>query len=206
MKVSQKMDISILSKIARNELMEDFFKSLGMFYQTTEENIKGLRKKVFILEADEATLQKWENFMELEQRKDYSLRDRAERILYTLRSKGIFTPGFLKEQARIFTGGGEIEITEDFAGYSFTISFKNVIGIPSNMENFRNMIELNKPAHLGYKIVFSYRTHRALENFRHKDLERYTHEELFSRHDILGGLVINGKTDKIFRFIFTGPE
>lgn len=188
MKVSQKMDISILSKIARNELMEDFFKSMGIFYQTTEENIEGLRKKVFILEADEATLQKWESFMELEQRKDYTLRDRAERILYTLRSKGIFTPSFLKEQARIFTGGGEIEITEDFAGYSFTISFKNVIGIPSNMENFRNMIELNKPAHLGYKIVFSYRTHRSLENFRHSDLERYTHEELFSRHDILGGV------------------
>ncbi|AYZ73394.1 DUF2313 domain-containing protein [Fusobacterium necrophorum] len=188
MKVSQKMDISILSKIARNELMEDFFKSLGIFYQTTEENIKGLRKKVFILEADEATLQKWENFMELEQRKDYSLRDRAERILYTLRSKGIFTPGFLKEQAKIFTGGGEIEITEDFAGYSFTITFKNVIGIPNNMENFRNMIELNKPAHLGYTIMFIYRTHKLLRRFTHGELRRYTHKELFDRNDILGGV------------------
>ena len=188
MKVSQRMDISIISKIARNTLMEDFFNSLGLAYDIAKENIEGLQKKVFIFDADNETLEIWENFMELEQRKDYSLRDRAERILYTLRSKGIFTPGFLKEQARIFTGGGEIEITEDFAGYSFTIAFKNVIGIPSNMENFRNMIELNKPAHLGYKIVFSYRTHRALENFRHRDLERYTHEELFSRHDILGGI------------------
>lgn len=188
MQVNKNMDISILSKIARNELMEDFFKSLGIFYKTTEENIEGLRKKVFILEADEATLHKWESFMELEQRKDYSLRDRAERILYTLQSKGIFTPGFLKEQAKIFTGGGEIEITEDFAGYSFTITFKNVIGIPSNMENFKNMIELNKPAHLGYKIVFIYRTHKLLKQFTHGELKRYTHKELFSRNDILGGV------------------
>lgn len=188
MQVNKNMDISILSKIARNELMEDFFKSLGIFHKTMEENIEGLRKKVFILEADEETLQKWESFMELEQRKDYSLRDRAERILYTLRSKGIFTPGFLKEQAKIFTNGGEIDITEDFAGYSFTLTFSNVIGTPSNMENFRNMIDLNKPAHLGYKIVFIYRTHKLLKKFTHGELKRYKHKELFSRNDILGGV------------------
>ncbi|MDK4472316.1 YmfQ family protein [Fusobacterium necrophorum] len=188
MKVSQRMDISIISKIARNTLMEDFFNSLGLAYDIAKENIEGLQKKVFIFDADNETLEIWENFMELEQRKDFTLKDRAERILYTLRSKGIFTPAFLKEQAKIFTNGGEVEVTEDFGGYSFTITFKNVIGIPSNMENFRNMIELNKPAHLGYKIVFKYRTHKLLKQFTHGELKRYTHKELFSRNDILGGV------------------
>lgn len=188
MKISQKMDISILSKVARNELMEDFFKALGISYKKGKEDIESLQKRVFILEADEDTLKRWETFMGLEARGDFSLQDRAERIVYTLRSKGIFTPHFLKEQAKIFTNGGEIEISEEFASYSFQITFKNVVGIPQNMENFKNMVDLNKPAHLNYKIVFTYRIHKWLKPYTHKELSKYTHKEIRERNDILGGV------------------
>ena len=86
-----------------------------------------------------------------------SLQDRRDRILYRLLSKQIFSPANLKEQARIFTNG-EVEITEVFNEYYFIIKFTSIYGVPPNLKNFINFIELNKPAHLGYKIVYSYMT------------------------------------------------
>lgn len=172
------MDITIISKIARNELMRDFFNALGIAFEEGVQEIEGLERKTFIFDATNETLEQWENFMELEPRQDYSLRDRAERILYTLRARGSFTKDFLKEQAKIFTNG-EIEITEDYAGYAFTIQFTSVVGLPPNMENFRNMIELNKPAHLNYQILFRYNVHDQVAYVKHTDLHRKRHSELY---------------------------
>ena len=85
------------------------------------------------------------------------MQDRRDRILFRLLSKQIFSPENLKEQAKVFTNG-EIEITEVFNEYYFVIRFTSIYGVPPNLDNFINFIELNKPAHLGYKIVYSYMT------------------------------------------------
>ena len=149
--------IKVISKVARNSLQVDLIKSLIIEAQKIRNDIEKYREFIFLNFFNEEQILKYEKFMNLEADSRLSLQDRRERILFRLLSKRIFSPDNLKEQARIFTNG-EIEVTEIFNEYYFIIKFTSIYGIPPNLNNFINFIELNKPAHLGYKIVYSYMT------------------------------------------------
>lgn len=176
-----KLDSTLISKIARNSLMQDLYNALVISFFNAQKDIDSLQENIFIKNATEEVIKQWETFMGLQERKDYTMQDREDRIIYTLRTKGIFTKEFLKSQAKIFTNG-EIEIKENFKEYSFEIVFTNIVGQPPNIENFRNMVDLNKPAHLTYELVFRYNTHGELAQHKltHEQLKRYTHQQIYN--------------------------
>ena len=174
------MDIKMIGKVARNRLIQDLFSAFQKQLNLSEEEISKFRYEAFLVESNEEQILKWEEFMNLEEKPDYSLQDRIDRVLFTLQSRGSFTPDFLKEQAKIFMNG-IIDIEELFNEYSFTLVFKDIVGVPPNLENFRAMLELNKPAHLTYKFKFRYNTHGQLEVLTHGEMEQYTHDELYQK-------------------------
>ena len=149
--------IKAISEVARNNLQVDLIKSLTIEAEKIKNNIGKYREFIFLDFFNEEQILKYEKVMSLEADLGLSLQDRRERILFRLLSKRIFSVDNLKEQARIFTNG-EIEVTEVIDKYYFIIKFTSIYGIPPNLNNFINFIELNKPAHLGYKIVYSYMT------------------------------------------------
>lgn len=149
--------IKTISKVARNSLQIDLIRSLLIETQKIKNDIEKYKEFIFLNFFNEEQVLKYEKFMNLKANPNMTLQDRRERILFHLLSKQIFSPEALKEQARIFTNG-EIEITEMFNEYYFVIKFTSIYGVPPNLNNFINFIELNKPAHLGYKIVYSYMT------------------------------------------------
>ena len=181
--------IKVISKVARNSMQVDLIKSLIIEFQKIKNDIGKYREFVFLNFFNEKQIINYEKFMELEYDPRLSLQDRRERILFRLLSKRIFSPDNLKEQARIFTNG-EIEVTEVFAEYYFIIKFTSIYGIPPNLNNFINFIELNKPAHLGYKIVYSYMTWDEFDrynktwdiwdglNLNWEDREKYKEQEV----------------------------
>lgn len=175
--------IKYISNIARNSLMEDLFNSIEMQVDIGRKDISQYNTYTFIIDSTEETISRWEKFMELKAVSNYSLQDRIERVIYTIQAKGIFTPSFLKEQAKIFTNG-EIDITENFNDYHFIISFTSVIGIPPNMDNFKEMVDLNKPAHLTYEIRIRYRTWGELSPYKWKELEPFTWDEIYQKAEI----------------------
>ena len=160
--------------------MEDFSQALKKANLATEAEISQYRKEAFVVEADEETIDKWEKFMELEYKPDYSLQDRIDRVLYTLQARGSFTKEFLKNQGRLFLNG-ELEVEELFSQYHFIIRFTSIVGVPENIENFKDMVDLNKPAHLTYEFKFRYNTHGQLEILTHGEMEQYTHDELYQK-------------------------
>lgn len=175
--------IKYISNIARNSLMEDLFNSIEMQVDIGRKDISQYNTYTFIIDSTEETISRWEKFMELKPVDNYSLQDRIERVIYTIQAKGIFTPSFLKEQAKLFTNG-EIEVIENFNDYHFIITFTSVIGIPPNMDNFKEMIELNKPAHLTYEIKYRYRTWGELSPYKWKELEPFTWDEIYQKAEI----------------------
>lgn len=175
--------IKYISNIARNSLMEDLFNSIEMQVDIGRKDISQYNTYTFIIDSTEETISRWEKFMELKPVDNYSLQDRIERVIYTIQAKGIFTPSFLKEQAKIFTNG-EIEVIENFNDYHFIISFTSVIGIPPNMDNFKEMVDLNKPAHLTYEIRIRYRTWGELSPYKWKELEPFTWDEIYQKAEI----------------------
>ncbi|MEE0139723.1 putative phage tail protein [Fusobacterium ulcerans] len=175
--------IKYISNIARNSLMEDLFNSIEMQVDIGRKDISQYNTYTFIIDSTEETISRWEKFMELKPVDNYSLQDRIERVIYTIQAKGIFTPSFLKEQAKLFTNG-EIEVIENFNDYHFIISFTSVIGIPPNMDNFKEMVDLNKPAHLTYEVRIRYRTWGELLPYTWGELSPFTWDEIHQKAEI----------------------
>ena len=170
--------IKKVSKIARNSLQEDLIRTLDLICEYAKNDIQKYKELLFIAFFNEQQVANYEKFMELDYKNGWSLQDRKDRIIYTLLSKNIFTPQVLKEQAKIFTNG-EIEIIEDYGNYSFTIKFTSVVGIPQNLDNFKNFIYINKPAHLNFKIEFRYNTHNQVAYLLHNSLKVKNHKEIY---------------------------
>ena len=175
--------IDYISKIARNSLIKDLFNSIKIQADIGKSDIGKYNTYAFIVDSTEETISRWEKFMKLKPMENYTLQDRIERVIYTIQAKGIFTPSFLKEQSKIFTNG-EIDITENFNEYHFIISFTSVIGIPPNMDNFKEMVDLNKPAHLTYEIRIRYRTWGELSPYKWEELEPFTWDEIYQKAEI----------------------
>ena len=170
--------IKKVSKIARNSLQKDLIRTLDLICEYAKNDIQKYKELLFIAFFNEQQIANYERFMELDYKNGWSLQDRKDRIIYTLLSKNIFTPQVLKEQAKIFTNG-EIEVVEDYGNYSFTIKFTSVVGIPQNLDNFKNFIHINKPAHLNFSIEFRYNTHNQVAYLLHNSLKLKTHKQIY---------------------------
>lgn len=170
--------IKKVSKVARNTLQEDLIRTLDLICEYAKNDIQKYKELLFIAFFNEQQVANYERFMELDYKNGWSLQDRKDRIIYTLLSKNIFTTHVLKEQAKIFTNG-EIEVIEDYGNYSFTIKFTSVVGIPQNLDNFKNFIHINKPAHLNFKIEFRYNTHNQVAYLLHNSLKVKNHKEIY---------------------------
>ena len=182
--------IKKVSKVARNTLQEDLIRTLDLICEYAKNDIQKYKELLFIAFFNEQQVANYERFMELDYNNGWSLQDRKDRIIYTLLSKNIFTTHVLKEQAKIFTNG-EIEVIEDYGNYSFTIKFTSVVGIPQNLDNFKNFIYINKPAHLNFKIEFRYNTHNQVAYLTHNSLKLKTHKaiydtRLYNDADVIG--------------------
>lgn len=170
--------IKKVSKIARNSLQEDLIRTLDLICEYAKNDIQKYKELLFIAFFNEQQVANYERFMELDYKNGWSLQDRKDRIIYTLLSKNIFTPQVLKEQAKIFTNG-EIEVIEDYENYSFTIKFTSIVGIPQNLDNFKNFIYINKPAHLNFSIEFRYNIHNQVAYLTHNSLKLKTHKAIY---------------------------
>ncbi len=170
--------IKKVSKIARNSLQEDLIRTLDLMCEYAKNDIQKYKELLFIAFFNEQQVTNYERFMELDYKNGWSLQDRKERIIYTLLSKNIFTPHVLKEQAKIFTNG-EIEVIENYNDYSFIIKFTSIVGIPQNLDNFKNFILINKPAHLNFSIEFRYNTHNQVAYLLHNSLKLKTHKQIY---------------------------
>ena len=182
--------IKKVSKIARNSLQKDLIRALDLMCEYVKNDIQKYKELLFIAFFNEQQVANYERFMELDYKNGWSLQDRKDRIIYTLLSKNIFTPQVLKEQAKIFTNG-EIEVVEDYGNYSFIIKFTSIVGIPPNLDNFKNFIYISKPAHLNFSIEFRYNTHNQVAYLLHNSLKLKSHKEiydtsLYADNDVIG--------------------
>lgn len=175
--------IKMIGKAARNGILVAFFNTLQKEDTKLNMTLENFISYAIPIMFNEFTIPVWEKWLGLSQETTWRLQDRIERIIYTINSNQSCTEQFLKEQANIFTNG-EIAIEQQFALYNFIIQFTSMIGTPPNVDNFRQMVDINKPAHLIYDIKYRYRTWGELEPFTWEQLEKYTWQELRERGDI----------------------
>lgn len=180
------MRIYDISKVSRNNYIKDVISACEQEVDSAHTDFLNIQNSIICL-ANSENVELWEKWFELSLQPNWTLSDRVDRLIYTFNSHGFFTPIFLKEQARIFTNG-EIDIIENFPQYHFIIQFTSVIGRPPNIENFREMLNVNKPVHLTYEIKYRYRTWGELKVKTWGSLKNYTWEEARNRADIKEGI------------------
>lgn len=110
--------------------------------------------------------------------KTSNIEERRENLISKLRSYGTTTKEMIARVAKTFTNG-EIEVIEDNPNYSFKIFFTSIVGIPKNIENFKAVIEVIKPAHLNFSIDFRYNTHNQVAFLGHNSLKLKTHKQIY---------------------------
>lgn len=167
-----------ISKISRNTIMKDLIQSILKTNTNFKNDFSKLESFIMTLSTEQHII-KWEKWFELDLKPSWTLQDRIERVIYTFNSRGFFTIKFLEDQARIFTNGA-IQVHQNYQNYHFEIEFTSVIGRPPNLENFAEMVNVNKPAKLTWSYKFRYRTHGELARYTHAQLHNYTHTEIRS--------------------------
>lgn len=110
--------------------------------------------------------------------KTSNIQERRENLISKLRSYGTTTKEMISRVAKAYTDG-EIEVIEDNSNYSFKIKFTSIVGIPQNLENFKAVVNVIKPAHLNFSVEFRYNTHNQVAYLIHNNLKSKTHKDLY---------------------------
>lgn len=147
---------------------------LGVLYW----QIDDLLKQCFI---DTATwgLVYWEEEYGITTNLNYSYEERREVVKAKKRGQGTCTKSLIKNVAEAFSGG-ECNVIENTAPYTFTIQFVGIKGIPKNMQGLINVIDEIKPAHLIYDFKYTYTSWDYLDskNLTCNDAEKITWDDI----------------------------
>lgn len=119
----------------------------------------------------------WEQELRIETDISKTYETRRETIIAKLRGSGTVTKEMIKNTALAFTNA-EVKITENYDEYSFIIRFVGIKGIPSNMQDFIEMIETIKPAHLGYSIEYTFSWWDNIKTLSWDQINAYTWSEI----------------------------
>lgn len=112
-----------------------------------------------------------------------NIQERRENLISKLRSYGTTTKEMIVRVGNAFTNG-DVQVVEHNEEYLFEIIFTGIIGIPPNMDDFRQIIEIIKPAHLTYEIRTRYRTWGELLPCKWEELEPFTWDEIYQKAEI----------------------
>lgn len=114
--------------------------------------------------VDTATwgLADWERVLGLRSTPSMSDEDRRANIKAKLRGIGTVTVELIKNVAESYIGG-DVDVAEDFAGYTVTITFIGERGIPERLDDVKAALRAIIPAHLAISYKFTYITWAELD-------------------------------------------
>lgn len=112
-----------------------------------------------------------------------NIQERRENLISKLRSYGTTTKEMIVRVGNAFTNG-DVQVIEHNEEYLFEIIFTGIIGIPPNMDDFKETIKIIKPAHLTYEIRIRYRTWGELSPYKWAELEPFTWDEIYQKAEI----------------------
>ena len=176
----------MIGKAARNSYLVAFFNALKKEDSKLKLSVDELISYAIPIIFNEKTIPVWEKWLDLSEALNWTLEGRRKRIINTINSNQSCTEQFLKDQASVFTNE-KIEISQQFEEYNFIIQFISVIGVPPNLDNFKQIVNVNKPAHLTFDTKIRYRTHKELKEYTHIQLSKYTHKEIKEKSILIKG-------------------
>ena len=153
--------------------------------QSVEDLSETIKDNMFILHTDETGIERYEKMLGLVSSKNDSLSNRQLKVLVQYTNDTNYTIRALKEQLDIVCGVGNysVELTPN----EYKIAIMLHIRVGHLIEIVNSMLKNMIPANMIYTCEIKYNTYEVLSKYRHYQLQRFTHEELYSEpiEDIL---------------------
>ena len=103
--------------------------------------------------------------------------ERREVIKAKRLGMGTCTIEMIKNTALAYTNA-DVEVIEHNENYMFVVKFVSVKGIPPNITDFKNTIDTIKPAHLAYRLEYTYTVWNDLTGKTWDELKGHTWDEI----------------------------
>jgi len=131
----------------------------------------------------------WEEEYGLDTNELLSYEERREIVKAKKRGRGTTTIEMIKNTAESFSSG-EVNVIPHNEQYYFTVHFIGIKGIPRNMQAFKDMLDVIKPAHLNYDFAFTYNTYGDIKDnsSTYGTLKNYSNDLLRTTDDIKKGM------------------
>lgn len=158
--------------ISKSNVFSNIYNSQGKELDVLGSDLVDLQNQCFI---DTATwsLDMWEQFLDIKTDTSKSYADRQSVVKSKIRGIGTVTVTMMKNVANSFQNG-EVDVIEHSEKYSFEVKFVSTKGIPPNLQDLKNAIELIKPAHLDVSYSFTYNTWQQISNLTWLIASNYT--------------------------------
>lgn len=167
--------LSFIHKRYRNDLItNEILKGTGIILDEIEKDTLEIKEQN-IIETATWGLDIFEKDLNINNRAS-PYEQRRELISAKLRGSGKLDLKLIKDTLDAYTNS---DVDVKFTGI-IEITFINILGKPPNIDDVYRTIEEIKPAHLGLKYVFIYRTHQELSKYTHDYLSQYSHNDLRS--------------------------
>lgn len=131
--------------------MKAILRTHGKLVDSLEDNIEGVFFNCFIDTADEVTIGRWEQFLDITQTGKYTLEERRQLVKSFLLGSGKFSATVIKSIIKAFTDG---ETSVEFANSLVSI-FVDVTENPVNYGAILLIIKKKIPAHLAFCFNFT---------------------------------------------------
>lgn len=159
-----KENISKLITVIETELGE-----LRLYANTLEDQA--------VIEKVTWGIREWEKELGIKYNPSTSIEERREIIGAKVRGRGTTTKQMLINTAEVFSGG-EVDVIEYPEEDYFIVKFVGTKGVPTSMEEFTNMLDSIKPAHLEYAFEYTYTTWGELKERTWDEVAQYTWGEI----------------------------
>ena len=137
-------------------VMANIYKSQGIELSKLNFYIIDLLNQCFI-ETATWGLDYWEYEYGIKIRHKDTYEVRRARLYYKIRGRNVTNVDTIKKVS-LGSKCGAVEVEPHWEEYYFIIKFTSTIGIPANLQDFKDIIEEIKPAHLGVLYKFKYIT------------------------------------------------
>lgn len=154
---------------------EEIMKADGIAYDDLENNIELAENNLFLDTATNIGLIRYENIYGISAPVGATEAERRNVIKSTLRGIDKLSATSIKNISLAYKNG---DVDVSFLNSSIIIKFTSVYGIPSNLEQLQNYLNLRKPAHIGIIYEFLYKTWGDVSNLTWSTIKTGTWEDL----------------------------
>ena len=168
--------------LSQTKTLSSILNSDQIEINTLNNNVQDIINQCFVSTATWG-LTLWENFVGIKTDVTKDLNFRRTSILAKLRGYGTITPSSIQIVASSFVNG-DVEVIEHPSNYSFEIKFTSTLGVPPNIADLQNTIDLIKPAHLAVTYTYLY------QQWSNVGASTWNTAKTGTWNDLLNGVVI----------------